>query len=44
LASAQEFPALTGLTPNAYVRNKRRHGDRLLRTVAVEGSAPPPID
>lgn len=39
----KEFLALTGLTPNAYVRNKRRHGDRLLRTVTVEGVAPPPL-
>ena len=40
----KEFLALTGLTPSAYVRNKRRHGDQLLRTVAVEGVAPPPVD
>jgi AraC-like DNA-binding protein len=40
----KEFLALTGLTPNAYVRNKRRHGDKLLRTVAIEGIAPPQVD
>jgi AraC-like DNA-binding protein len=38
----KEFQALTGLTPSSYVRNKRRHGDQLLRTVAVDGIAPPP--
>lgn len=39
----KEFLSLTGLTPNTYVRNKRQHGDQLLRTVAVEGVPPPPF-
>jgi AraC-like DNA-binding protein len=37
----REFLSLTGLTPQAYVRNKRQHGDQLLRSVVVEGIAPP---
>ncbi|MEQ1865840.1 MAG: AraC family transcriptional regulator [Micropepsaceae bacterium] len=37
----REFLSLTGLTPQSYIRNKRRHGDKLLRTVIVEGIAPP---
>lgn len=39
----REFLALTGLTPQTYVRNKQRSGDPLLRSVAVEGIAPPPL-
>lgn len=39
----REFLALTGLTPQTYVRNKRRSGDPLLRSVAVDGIAPPPL-
>lgn len=37
----REFCAFAEITPGAYVRNKQRHGDRILRSIVVEGVAPP---
>lgn len=37
----REFCAFAEITPGAYVRNKERHGDRILRSIVVEGVAPP---
>jgi AraC-like DNA-binding protein len=37
----REFCAFAEITPGAYVRNKERHGDRILRSIIVEGVAPP---
>jgi len=37
----REFCAFAEITPGAYVRSKERHGDRILRSIVVEGVAPP---
>jgi len=37
----REFCAFAEITPGAYVRNKERHGDRILRSIVVDGVAPP---
>ncbi|MFN3960681.1 MAG: helix-turn-helix domain-containing protein [Parvularculaceae bacterium] len=37
----REFCAFAEITPGAYVRNKARHGDRILRSIVVDGVAPP---
>lgn len=37
----REFCAFAEITPQAYVRNKERHGDRILRSIVVEDVAPP---
>ena len=39
----REFKALTGMTPGAYVRSKRTHGDATIRSVIAEGIAPPTV-
>lgn len=38
----REFCAFAGITPAAYVRNKRRFGDRILRSIVIENAEPPP--
>lgn len=37
----REFCAFAEITPGAYVRSKQRHGDRILRSIVVEGVPPP---
>jgi AraC-like DNA-binding protein len=37
----REFCAFAEITPGAYVRNKERHGDRILRSIVIDGVAPP---
>ncbi len=37
----REFCAFAEITPGAYVRNKLRHGDRILRSIVVDGVDPP---
>lgn len=37
----REFCAFAEITPGAYVRNKERHGDRILRSIVVDGVTPP---
>ncbi len=37
----REFCAFAEITPGAYVKNKALHGDRILRSIVVEGVAPP---
>ncbi len=37
----REFCAFAEITPGAYVRNKEQHGDRILRSIVVEGVEPP---
>lgn len=39
----REFCAFAGVTPAAYTRMKKRHGDRTLRSIVVEGVPPPVI-
>ena len=39
----REFCAFAGITPAAYVRNKTRHGDRIIRSIVVDGVAPPDL-
>lgn len=37
----REFCAFAEITPGAYVRSKQRHGDRILRSIVIDGVAPP---
>jgi AraC-like DNA-binding protein len=37
----REFCTFAEITPGAYVRSKQRHGDRILRSIVVDGVAPP---
>ncbi|MBY0422657.1 MAG: AraC family transcriptional regulator [Parvularculaceae bacterium] len=37
----REFCAFAGVTPAAYARDKRQSGDRILRSIVVDGVAPP---
>ncbi|MDZ7627007.1 MAG: helix-turn-helix domain-containing protein [Parvularculaceae bacterium] len=37
----REFCAFANITPGAYVKNKQRYGDRILRSIVVEGVLPP---
>lgn len=37
----REFCAFAEITPGAYIRSKQRHGDRILRSIVIEGVAPP---
>ncbi|HBS32304.1 MAG TPA: hypothetical protein DEA40_11275, partial [Parvularcula sp.] len=37
----REFCAFAGISPRAYVRNKERHGDKILRSIVADGVAPP---
>ncbi len=39
----REFCAIARVTPGAYVRNKELHGDRILRSIVIDGVAPPDI-
>ncbi len=39
----REFCAFAEITPGAYVRSKERHGDRILRSIVVEGVRPPEL-